>query len=248
MCTVVALIRPEQPWPVILATLRDERLDRAWDPPAAHWPDRPGVVAGRDRTAGGSWLGVNRAGLVASVLNRPGSLGPDPAKRSRGLLVLDALAETSAAVASTRLAASDGRAWRPFNLVLADRLDAIWLTSDGSGPIRPEPLPPGISMLTAHGRNHQASPRVRVHLPRFEAARVPDPGAGDWTGWLPLLRGRDFAPADGPAGAMTIPPTDGYGTVCASLLAIAADPGRRPLWLFAAGPPDTADFSPVALD
>jgi len=27
---------------------RDERLDRAWDPPGAHWSDRPGLIGGRD--------------------------------------------------------------------------------------------------------------------------------------------------------------------------------------------------------
>ena len=44
MCTVVLLHRPGHAWPLLLAAIRDERIDRAWDPPAAHWPDRPGVV------------------------------------------------------------------------------------------------------------------------------------------------------------------------------------------------------------
>ena len=75
MCTVVLLIRPGHAWPLVLAANRDEMLNRAWDPPAAHWPDQPDVIAGRDRSGGGTWMGVNRAGVVAAVLNRPGSLG-----------------------------------------------------------------------------------------------------------------------------------------------------------------------------
>ena len=63
VCTVVLLIRPGHDWPVMLAANRDERLDRAWDPPAEHWPEHPDVIAGRDATAGGTWMGVNRLGL-----------------------------------------------------------------------------------------------------------------------------------------------------------------------------------------
>ena len=54
MCTVVLLTRPGHPWPLVLAANRDEMLERAWDPPAEYWPDQPGVIAGRDRTGGGT--------------------------------------------------------------------------------------------------------------------------------------------------------------------------------------------------
>ena len=76
MCTVVILLRPGHAWPVLIAANRDEMLSRPWQPPAAHWPDRPGVVAGLDELAGGSWLGINREGVLAGILNRRGSLGP----------------------------------------------------------------------------------------------------------------------------------------------------------------------------
>jgi uncharacterized protein with NRDE domain len=64
VCTVILLRRPGHDWPLLLAANRDERLDRAWDAPAAHWPDRPGVVGGRDRT-GGTWMAM-RSGLGAA--------------------------------------------------------------------------------------------------------------------------------------------------------------------------------------
>lgn len=63
MCTVVALVRPGR---VLLAANRDERIDRPWDPPAEYWP---GILGGRDRTAGGTWMALNKAGVVATVLN-----------------------------------------------------------------------------------------------------------------------------------------------------------------------------------
>ena len=96
-------------------------MDRPWDSPAAYWPGQPGIVAGRDRTGGGTWMGINRAGLVAAVLNRPGSLGPAPGKRSRGELPLLALGHQTARTAAASIATLDGALYRSFNMVLADR-------------------------------------------------------------------------------------------------------------------------------
>src|SRR5215469_8832020 len=127
MCTVVLLIRPGHAWPLLLAANRDEMLERAWDPPAAHWSDQPGVIAGRDRSGGGTWMGVNHDGVVAAVLNRPGSLGPAAGKRSRGELPLLALARPSATAAAAAIATLDAAAWRSFNLVLADRSGAVFV-------------------------------------------------------------------------------------------------------------------------
>ena len=104
MCTLVMLRRPEARWPLMVAANRDELSTRPWQGPARHWPDRPEVVAGKDMTAGGSWLGVNDDGLFAAILNRPGTLGPADGKRSRGELVLEALDHAEAKVAAEALA------------------------------------------------------------------------------------------------------------------------------------------------
>src|SRR6195952_3837789 len=141
MCTVVVLIRPGHAWPLMLAANRDERLDRAWDLPGEYWPERPGVVAGRDRLGGGTWMGVNRHGVVAAVLNRQGSLGPAAGKRSRGELPLMALAGSSATAAAEALAQHDAAQWRSFNLVLAGRAGAIFLRGLGAGRMEWRALP-----------------------------------------------------------------------------------------------------------
>src|SRR4051812_14774699 len=121
MCTVVVLVRPGHAYPLLLAANRDEHRKRLWDSPAAHWPDLPGVVAGRDRTAGGTWMGVNRSGVVAAVLNRAGTLGPILGKHSRGELPLLALRHDSAAAAAAAVSRMDAGNWRDFNMVIADR-------------------------------------------------------------------------------------------------------------------------------
>lgn len=134
MCTVVISREPRAAWPVVIAANRDERLDRPWDPPARHWPDRPDVVGGRDRLAGGTWMAI-RGGLVALVLNRPGALGPAEGFRSRGVLPFDALAQGSAAAAAAAFSGRDASPWRPFNLLVADAEGAWLLVGDGRRPI-----------------------------------------------------------------------------------------------------------------
>lgn len=244
MCTVIVLRRPGHDWPLILAANRDERLDRPWDPPAGHWPDQQGVVGGRDRTGGGTWMAM-RGGLIAAVLNRPGSLGPAPGKRSRGDLPLIALEGASAEEAAARIASLDAAAWRPFNMVVADAGRAVFLRGLGAG--RPEPvnLAEGVSMVTAHDPNDLASPRTRRHLPRFRAAPAPEPDRDAWSGWEALLADGGFG-AEGIGAALNVPPVGGFGTVCASLLALGAAGGRR--WRFSPAPPSVGGFAPIALE
>ena len=237
MCTVVLLIRPEHAWPLILAANRDEMLERAWDPPAAHWPDQPDTIAGRDRSAGGTWMGVNGAGVAAAVLNRPGSLGPAAGKRSRGELPLLALAHDTAAEAAAAITGLDAAGWRSFNLVLADRSGAIFIRGLGHGHPQALPLAAGLHMVTAHDPDDPESPRVARHLVRFRDANPPRPD--NWGAWRDILADRS-----GPAGEqINVVPRGGFGTVCSSLLAIP-DAGP-PVWLFAAGPPHEASFTPV---
>jgi hypothetical protein len=239
--------RPDAAWPVILAANRDEMLDRPWDPPDRHWPDRPNIVAGRDRLAGGSWLGLNDEGVVAGVLNRVDSLGPKAGFRSRGELVLEALDHADAAAAAGALGSLDPSAYRSFNLVIADNRDAFWLRNRGveNGADRVEvvTLPTGLSMLTAHDLNDPASGRIRGYLPRFRGAARPDveaPNDTGWSAWEVLLAGREGA---SPYDTMAVVTDSGFGTVCSALIALPAigsDTG--PVWRFAAGLPGKAAF------
>ena len=240
MCTVVLLVRPGHAWPLLLAANRDERLDRPWDPPGAYWPDRPGLIAGRDRLGGGTWMAM-RDGVVAAVLNRPGSLGPEAGKRSRGALPLRALEHGSAAQAAAALAALDAGAYRTFNMVVADRASAWFVRGLGRGSPEAVALPPGLHIVTAHDPNDPRSARAMAQLPRFRAAAPPAPDRNDWAAWCALIADRS-----GPRGAaINVPPQDGFGTVCSSLAAVPAH--GAPVWLFAPGPPDQAGFRPVAL-
>ncbi len=272
MCTVVILRRPGHDWPLIFAANRDEMTGRPWLAPGRHWSGRAEVVAGRDELAGGTWLGLNDWGVVAGVLNRPGSLGPDPALRSRGELPLDALEHAEAAVAADAMAAIRPESYRSFNLVIADSAQAFWIKSDGGaggvggGAVSAAAIPEGVSMITAHDINDTASPRIRRFLPQFEAAAEPDPETGDWAAWQALMGETDGTGEEsegavgegGPnsgggndRGAMTIAPdvtgSGGFATVSSSLIALPAPgrPGVKPRWLFAPGRPDETPYGAV---
>ncbi len=135
-------------------------------------------------------MGVNDEGVVAAILNRKDSLGPDDTLRTRGEIVLEALDHADAADAAEVLSELDGRSYRSFNLVVADNRDAFWVRSMGEvagGRIDVAEIPVGISMLTAFDLNDPVSGRVAFHLPRFEAATAPDIAEGDWSSWQALL-------------------------------------------------------------
>jgi len=110
VCTVVTRYEPGEPLRIL--AVRDELQSRDFDDPGAWWPDRRGVIGGRDRQAGGSWCVSDVAtGVTALVLNRAERRTGTP---SRGVLPLAAVAH---GVAWTEEV--DHRGMASFTLVLA---------------------------------------------------------------------------------------------------------------------------------
>lgn len=246
MCTLVILRRPDHPWPLLVAGNRDELRERPASSPGRHWQDRPEVVAGLDRLGGGSWLGGNDFGVLASVMNRAGTLGPLPDKRSRGELVLEALDHAEAQQAAAALEALDPRAYRPFNLFVGDPVSAYWLRHAGER-IQVFEIGPGLHMLTSADLNDPSDPRIRLCLPRFRNASAPDPEREDWRAWQSLLASRLYPQDQGPRAAMNLDLSAGFGTVSSSVLGVPRHPGfgARCRWWFADGQPDRVAFAPV---
>jgi len=117
VCLILFSYNPGQPNPLIVAANRDEFYAR---PAAAahYWKDAPHVFAGRDETAGGTWLGVTRSGRFAALTNF--SAG-DPVRdypASRGELVAEFLRGDASAEAYLSSVQRDRYAG--FNLLLYD--------------------------------------------------------------------------------------------------------------------------------
>ena len=248
MCTVVILRRPDHRWPVLIGANRDEMIDRPWKAPARHWTDRPEVVAGLDVLAGGSWLGINDWGVVAAVLNRTGSLGPAPGRRSRGELVLEALDHADAIAAAYALADLDPDAYRTFNLIVADERDAFWLRHAGGPRIEVRPLKEGLSMVAAGDVDDLGTRRLELALPAFREWPAPEPDHDDWAAWQELLGSTRVPPGEPATAAMRFC-TDGYGTVSSALIALPArdEPDRHAHFCFAGWQPQTTPWQNVSL-
>ena len=155
MCLILFAYRVRPETPLIVAANRDEFYGRPAQ--SAHfWPDRPGLLAGRDETAGGTWLGVNRRGGFAAVTNfaAPGpvdsaretpeslsisagdSASSQPrhkALRSRGELTSGFLCANANANANANKYARNirGRDYQGFNLLLWDGQELVYTCNRG---------------------------------------------------------------------------------------------------------------------
>jgi uncharacterized protein with NRDE domain len=248
MCTVVILRRPEHRWPVLIGANRDEMIERPWRAPGRHWPDRPEVVAGLDVLAGGSWLGLNDWGVAAAVLNREGSLGPAPGRRSRGELVLEALDHADAAAAALALSHLYPQSYRTFNLIVADDRDGFWLRHAGGARIEVRPLKEGLSVIAAGDLDDLRTRRLELALPAFRAWPAPDPDRGDWAAWESLFGSTRVPPGEPATAAMRFK-TDGYGTISSAVLALPVRDGtdRAAHFRFAGWQPEETPWREISL-
>lgn len=145
MCLLLLGYRLAAEWPLVLAANRDEFHQRPTR--AAHWwPDRP-VLAGRDLEAGGTWMGVHRSGRFAAITNYRDPPSHRPQARSRGELVLRALAGEFAGASGRDRLRAEGSAYNSFNLLFGDA-EGLWYYSDRQASVRA--LPPGLYGLSNH--------------------------------------------------------------------------------------------------
>ncbi|MFO1412861.1 MAG: NRDE family protein [Burkholderiales bacterium] len=130
MCLAIVALAAHPRFALVVAANRDEFHARAALPAA--WGDAEpfaGILAGRDLSAGGTWLGVRRDGRWALVTNvREGGVR-DGALASRGELVPRVLnAGTEAAQALAALAGDGGR-YNGFNLLAGDARAGAWMSN-----------------------------------------------------------------------------------------------------------------------
>lgn len=143
MCLIVFAWRPGHPQPLLMAANRDEFYDRP-SLPLIEWPDAPGVIAGRDQQAGGTWLGIGPQGRFAALTNIRDPRQP-PRGRSRGELPIQYLSgKLGPQEFSYELARRAGD-YSGFNLLLGDH-QQLWLLNSRAG--EPVQLSEGIYGLS----------------------------------------------------------------------------------------------------
>lgn len=232
---------PGARWPLLMAAVRDEFMQRPWDPPAAHWPDRSAsIVGGRDRTAGGTWLALRRDRLaVAALLN--GVRLPHQERPTRGGLPLAALTDSLPEPAELRR--YDG-----FHLLLGTpRGVRVW-SWDGA-ELTIADLRPGDHIVVNLGVDTVDDPLVPHFTPLLGACASPDSlreaeTSAAWGGWVDLLRGDGLRPDD-PRALIERRVVAGntYGSTSASLIALGQDDARFDF----TATPESPSWGPIKL-
>jgi uncharacterized protein with NRDE domain len=246
MCTVVLAAQVFAGVPLVVVANRDEHLDRASSPPlvwrgdARDGTDAATFIAPRDDVAGGTWLGVNRAGVFVGITNR--YLGPkDPSRVSRGAIVAEALSLGSARAIHEAMAKVPASRHNGFHLVYADDRDVLATASNGMH-VAQLTLGRGIHALTerSFGAGDDSHRLARI---RAAWARLATP-ALDLDRLSQLLTEHDEADL---LAATCIHATGiRYGTRSGAVIALAADRTKRRM-LWAEGPPCTTPFVPIDL-
>ncbi len=241
MCILMVMHRVLQDYPVVLAANRDEYYDRPTRRPALLGRS-PRIWGGRDERAGGTWMGVNEHGVVVGLTNRRlhAEHEADPERRSRGLVCLAALQSRTAAEAVESLLTQPPRHYNPFNLLVMDRGNLVWVAYDDETVT--QPLPPGLHILANGELNDFETIRLRRARKLLQAT-----GQAGLPALLPFLEQicRDHEP--GAQDRETIcmhRDTDNYGTVSSTLLALPAA-GGQPVYRYAAGHPCRTPYAAV---
>ena len=220
MCLVVLAFRVSDDAPLVVAANRDEFHARATRE-AEWWPDAPGILAGRDLQAGGTWLGVHRSGRFATVTNFRDAQPPAGNYESRGRLVADFLHGTGSPL--DYLASIDADSFAGFNLLLSDGDSLGYLSNRGGGL---HELPAGIYGLSNATLD---TPWEKVERSKSELAALVARNRLDDDALLNVLGDREKGPVEevrdtdlpfATAHAITAPfiVTPEYGTRCSTVV------------------------------
>jgi len=145
MCLLVLAWQAHPRYPLVVAANRDEYHERP-AAPLAKWPEPPGILAGRDLRAAGSWLGIDPARRFGVVTNFRELQRARPAAPSRGGLIPQYLAGGEGARQFFARLEARAQEYSGFNLLLGDA-GSLWYGSNRAVPLARE-LPPGVYGLS----------------------------------------------------------------------------------------------------
>lgn len=231
MCTLILLDRVVPEFPVVVAANRDEFYARPAAPPARFVPGdgKLAFVAPQDLEAGGTWMGLNSNNVFVGLTNRPVATR-DRSSRSRGLLVVDALGQPSAASAVAELERACQQPGSPFNLLAADG-NETWLARRDGDRLETRPLRPGIHVVCNRDADDPSSRKVRRIEQMLRSLDRAD-GLEALVGGLAQVLGAH--PDSSNSLENPCVHTAEYGTRSSTVLAVG--PGQR-TWRFADGAP-----------
>lgn len=229
MCLIIFAHRPDADLPLVVTANRDEFFSRPTRE-AGFWDDEnlPGILAGRDLQAGGTWLGVTRSGRFAAVTNIRDPARQQPKPRSRGDLTRNFLASSDSAEDYCRSLQPSFDDFAGFNLLVSDGRSLCYVNNHAQII---ETLEPGLYGLS-NGRLNSDWPKVRRGREQL-GALLDEPAALSTDSLLAMMTDRRLAvdaelPQTGVPKALerTLSaafihyPQESYGTRCSSALIV----------------------------
>jgi uncharacterized protein with NRDE domain len=250
MCTLAIFFNVFEDYPLLVAANRDERYDRPSMAPALIATD-PKILAGKDLTAGGTWLGVNEWGLLVGILNRRARREDfnRPGARSRGLLCLDLLALRSVGAAAEFLR-DQSEIYNPFTIVYGDG-KSLGVAFNNANEIIQCFLDPGLHVFSSAAEIDTSSGKADRAYHRFNNCApelAPKKTSARWLGTFKTLLGDHTSVSEEyPRDAVCVHGPES-GTVSSSIIHYCAV--RRSFeTYFCAGPPCQNFFNePLVLD
>ncbi|MEQ1634545.1 MAG: NRDE family protein [Planctomycetota bacterium] len=231
MCLLIVLRGMFATHPVLVASNRDERIDRKASPPGLWVGGRERVLSPRDREKGGTWIGVNARGTFAGLTNVQGVPVPMGAT-TRGVLPHVALerSDLDAGIEAVREIVG-AQPFGGFQLVLADAHRTVVLRHDTKGLATIEWSDEVLVVTNEHAPGQLRLPDMNEALVRRATPEA------QLQALRPLLLDRG-----GEGRHPVLKRAQGYGTVSSSLLAVPANDPMQLQWWFAAGAPDVVEY------
>lgn len=257
MCTIIVRHKMDDWCSTIIASNRDEFYDRPASAPSVLCSE-PLIVGGRDEREGGTWFGLTQYGLFVGLTNQRSFGTRDDSLRSRGQLVIDALAQGSLDGVERYLGHANPAAYNEFNLIFGDgeQVRAAY-GRRAAREVEIEKLGDGVHVLC---NDRLGSPE----FPKADKARARVMAVRSGT-WPQIKRQLVEVLADGslpdPSEVPPIPPgapfdqevarylqairveTPVYGTVSSTIAAVR--PGFVEQYWFSDGPPSKTSFEDV---
>lgn len=165
MCLIVFAYDCHPDYRLILGANRDEYRNRPTDP-AGYWSSAPQLLAGHDRQAGGTWMGVTTTGKIAAITNYRDPLRQLINPPSRGRLVSGYLLDENQTPEEYKATLNrDGQKYDGFNLLYGTFEKLYYFTNRGgsSGSVSP-----GVHGLSNHLLDSRW-PKVTTAKSRMEA-------------------------------------------------------------------------------
>ena len=168
MCLIVLGWQAHPELSLVVAANRDE-FHRRPSAVAAFWDDHPGILAGRDLEALGTWMGISRGGRFAAVTNYRGGTERS-APESRGALVTRFLLGSLPTADFFADIEKKQAAFSGFNLLACDGEELWWMSNRDGAPRR---LGPGLYGL---GNTLLDAPEVDLIKTSFRGVLESTPG------------------------------------------------------------------------